>query len=158
MTDLDVRIVELPPLHYVAAYGFGREPEPLAWDKLLAWMKQRGLDFTGRRLFGFNNPSPTPGSPNYGYEEWLTMEAGRDSQHLAEAGGDIREGHFAGGLYAVARCAGVPNPEVWGRLVQWRTASPYRPAHHQWLEELLTPERIGQWDQVEFDLYLPIAR
>lgn len=152
MTDLEVRIVELPPLHYLAAYGFGREPEAQAWEKLLAWMKRRGLGFAGRRTFGFNNPSPAPGSPNYGYEQWLTVEPGQEPE------GDLRLGHFAGGLYAVARCAGVPNPELWGRLVQWRAASPYRPAHHQWLEELLTPEHLGQWDQAQFDLYLPIAR
>lgn len=151
MTDLDVRIVTLEPLQYISAYGFGREPEAQAWEKLLSWMKARGLGFAGRRAFGFNNPSPAPGSPHYGYEQWLSVEAGLEPE------GDLRLGRFAGGLYAVTRCPGTPNPEIWGRLVQWRETSSYRPAHHQWLEELLTPELIGQWDRAQFDLFLPIA-
>ena len=56
-----------------------------------------------------------------------------------------------------ARCKGTPNPEIWQSLVRWREASPYRASQHQWLEELVTPALLGQWDEVEFDLYLPIA-
>jgi DNA gyrase inhibitor GyrI len=151
MDQLEVRIVKLEPMRLVSAYGFGREPEVQAWEQLQAWMKRHGLGFAGRRSFGFNNPGPAPGSPNYGYEQWLTVDA------EIEPDGGLRLQQFAGGLYAVTLCQGVPNPMLWGQLVQWREASPYRPAYHQWLEELLTPEHIGAWDQAQFDLYLPIA-
>lgn len=107
-----------------------------------------------QRIFGFNNPDPTPGSPNYGYKFWIT--AGPEVQ--AEEGFTVKE--FAGGLYAVTRCpvhdAGPDIPTMWKKLVAWCEGSKYRMARHQWLEEhLSTPGQPG----VEFvlDLHLPIA-
>ncbi len=150
MTE-DVRIVRLEPMRVAAALGFGPEPEGQAWEALTRWAEAAGLALTDHRLFGFNNPSPTPGSPNYGYEQWLVLKG------EAAPSAAVQVKPFAGGLYAVMRCAGTPNPEIWQSLVRWREASPYRAAHHQWLEELLTPDLLGQWEKVEFDLYLPIA-
>jgi len=57
-----------------AALGFGPEPEALAWEALTHWAASEGLRLNEHRLFGFNNPSPTPGSPNYGYEQWLVLK------------------------------------------------------------------------------------
>ncbi len=147
----DVRIVRLEPMRVASSLGFGREPEGLAWEALTRWAEGAGLKMTEHRLFGFNNPSPTPGSPNYGYEQWLVLKS--DAAPTADA--QIKT--FTGGLYAVMRCKGTPNPEIWQSLVRWREASPYRASQHQWLEELVTPALLGQWDEVEFDLYLPIA-
>ena len=74
-TKLDVRIVQLEPLRVASALGFGPSPEAIAWEKILGWARQNGLPdaastgATGKpapRFFGFNNPSPSPGSPNYG--------------------------------------------------------------------------------------------
>ena len=75
MDQPDFRIVQLEPLRVASAHGFGEGPETLAWDKLTAWARERGLwqDGTSRRFFGFNNPDPSPGSPNYGYETWMTV-------------------------------------------------------------------------------------
>jgi DNA gyrase inhibitor GyrI len=98
MSELDVRIVKLEPMRVASAFGFGEQPEYEAWEKILTWAKSVGItDFEGYRFFGFNNPSPSPGNPNYGYEQWMTVDA--DVQ--PGEGIDIKE--FAGGLYAVTR-------------------------------------------------------
>jgi DNA gyrase inhibitor GyrI len=106
------------------------------------------------RIFGFNNPNPSPGSPNYGYEFWMVVSP----EVEPEEGVEIKE--FPGGLYAVSRWDGQgdPNktiPAAWERLLKWRENSSYRSASHQWLEEHVEP---GAENPVEFmlDLYLPI--
>ena len=50
-----------------------REPggHRLGQDPVLCQAK--GVDVEKARFFGFNNPNPSPGSPNYGYEQWLTV-------------------------------------------------------------------------------------
>ena len=160
MNDQNVRIVRLEPMQVASALGFGREPEPEALEKLSGWMKAQGwMDrLAGRRFFGFNNPDPSLGSPNYGYEQWVTV--GPEAQESSE----VTIKNFAGGLYAVMRCDGLPSPEKWGRLVRWSEESRYRRAHHQWLEESLTPELLltpfgpdTDFDALRFDLYLPIS-
>ncbi len=112
-------------------------------------------DREAHRVFGFNNPSPSPSSPNYGYEFWMVV--GEDLQ----SGEGVEFKDFPGGLYAVARCevAGKPYetiPACWQKLVAWREDSAYLSADHQWLEEQIrtdfSPE--AAWD---LDLYLPIA-
>ena len=158
MADLDVRIVELPPMRVASFWGFGREPEGIAWEKLLAWSRPRRLldDPEAHPLYGFNNPDPSPGSPNYGYEAWISVDPATEPEE--EAG--VRILGFDGGLYAVTRCE-VPKGDFdvigksWKRLVAWREDSPYRCGAHQWLEQSLPETR----PDLEFvlDLYLPIA-
>jgi DNA gyrase inhibitor GyrI len=151
MSELNVRIVELEPMRVISTYGFGAEPENMAWSKLRAWLEQTGrMELVKtQRFFGFNNPSPAAGSPNYGYEQWMTI--GPDVQ----PGGEARLHSFAGGLYAVTRTPLREITPTWQRLVLWREGSKYRPAHHQWLEESLTP--FAPFEQVAMDIYLPIA-
>ena len=152
----EVRIVRLEPMIVATFYGFGPSPEAIAWEKLIAWAKPRGLlDEPGRRrLFGFNNPNPAAGSPNYGYEVWIVVDAG------VEPEGDMRCESFAGGLYAVMRCE-VPKGDfavigaTWTKLVAWREESRYRAGTHQWLEESL-PLALPDTEFV-LDLFLPIA-
>lgn len=153
MSELQVRIVSMDPMRVARAIGFGASPEELAGAKMLAFMASRGLRFEDVRWFGFNNPSPSPGSPNYGYEVWVTV--GPDVQ----AEGDVTIKEIPARRYAVARCEGLSHiGEVWRRLVLWFEASPYRrPAHwHQCLENLLTPPAVS-YEEYVFDLYLPIA-
>ena len=156
MSELDVRIVELPPLRVASFHGFGEGPEDIAWAKLEAWAQPRGYrdDPQHHRIFGFNNPNPTPGSPAYGYEFWI--EIGPEVQ----AEGEMRIVDFAGGLYAVARCSPRPGAfetigETWQKLVTWREDSRYRSAGHQCLEEHIDVTEPGQ--VFDLDLYLPIA-
>jgi DNA gyrase inhibitor GyrI len=152
MSEIDVRIVEIEPMRVASAYGFGEQPELEAWEKILAWAKSQGItDYKGYRFFGFNNPNPSPGSPNYGYEQWMTV-----SQET-QPGEGIEIKDFPGGLYAVTRCEGVQHiTELWKQLVVWREGSKYKEAHHQWLEECFTPHAERLEDYV-FDLYAPIS-
>ncbi len=155
MDQPDFRIVQLEPLRVASAHGFGEGPETLAWDKLTAWARERGLwqDGTSRRFFGFNNPDPSPGSPNYGYETWMTVGSEVESE------GDINVKEFPGGLYAVTRCeVSAPwedIPGAWKRLVAWVETSPHQHGRHQWLEEhFFKDETLGE--AFTLDLYLPI--
>jgi DNA gyrase inhibitor GyrI len=138
-------------MRVATAHGFGAGPEMEATDKILAFMEARGLTFEDVRWFGFNNPDPTPGSPNYGYDVWITV--GPDVQGEGEV--TIKE--FEGGLYAVSRFKNLNNiGQVWRQLVLWREDSAYMKGYHQWLENLFTHPHSPIEDFV-FDLYLPIA-
>ena len=151
MSELDVRIVQLEPLHVATAHGFGTGPEEEATEKILAFMDSRGLTFEDVRWFGFNNPDPSPGSPNYGYDVWITVGPS------VEGEGEVKVIEFEGGLYAVTRFKDLNNiGQVWRQLVLWREDSPYKQGHHQWLENLLTHPATPIQDFV-FDLYLPIV-
>jgi hypothetical protein len=73
MNTQTMQIVKLEPLRVASAWAFGPQPEGAAWEILQTWAQARGLLHDGARIFGFNNPSPAPGSPNYGYEYWLEV-------------------------------------------------------------------------------------
>jgi DNA gyrase inhibitor GyrI len=156
MSDLEVRIVQLEPMRVASFLGFGESPEELAWEKLIPWAKAKGLldDREKHRWFGFNNPNPSPGSPNYGYEVWIVVDSDLEDDEEAKML------DFAGGLYAVTRCV-VPTGDfdvigsTWKKLVAWREDSKYKPGHFQWLEESL-PLNPPDTEFV-LDLYLPIA-
>jgi DNA gyrase inhibitor GyrI len=156
MNALNVRIVELEPVRVASFHAYGQEPEIAAWGQLVAWARPKGLldDPEGHQVYGFNNPSPSPGSPNYGYEFWITVGPEVEAEEPVE----IKQ--FPGGLYAVARCqvGGKPYetiPSGWKQLVLWREDSAYKPGGHQWLEEHIRLDRYpqGEWD---LNLYLPI--
>lgn len=137
MSTPEVQIITLAPLRVASAWGFGPQPETIAMERLLTWAKARGLldGPTPPRIFGFNNPSPAPGSPNYGYELWI--EVGQ----AVEPEGDIRIQSFAGGRYAVMPLAdpdGDPSvtiPAGWRQLDAWVADSPHQPGSHQCLEQ-----------------------
>jgi AraC family transcriptional regulator len=155
MSEVNVRIVTLDACRVAASYGFGSGPEEMAWTKLLTYVKLKGLASDGQqhRYLGFNNPSPTPGSPNYGYEQWVTV--GPD----AEAEDDVKIKDFTGGLYAVTRCRLRNITDAWQELARWREKSSYLSASHQWLEEIISsPLDSPIHEDMEFDLYLPIAK
>jgi DNA gyrase inhibitor GyrI len=157
MADLDVRIVTLPPTRVLSFHAFGTEPETQAMAKLQAWGKEHGLlaDPSTYRVFGFDNPESSPGSPNRGYEFWLT--AGTDVQGDA----DVPVKEFRGGLYVVTRCP-VKDPyqdipATWKKLVEWCESSPYRMGRHQWLEEHI--EVPNEYPLAfTLDLYLPVVK
>jgi DNA gyrase inhibitor GyrI len=152
MGTLDVRILELPPMRVACAHGYCASPEEEATKKIRTFMAAQELDFEQVRWFGFNNPDPSPGTPNYGYDVWITV--GPEVEPSAEV--TIQD--FAGGLYAVTRFKDLNNiGSVWQQLVHWREDSPYQPGHHQWLENLLVPPDTPVTEFV-FDLYLPIAK
>jgi len=154
MDELAVRIVRLEPMRVASFQGFGPAPEYLAIQKLAEWAAPRGYlqDRQAHRIFGFNNPNPSQGSPNYGYELWLVV--GPEVEPEAEV--PIKE--FAGGLYAVARCRGGETiTPTWQQLVGWLANSRYGHADHQWLEEHLYDPFPAPEEDLVLDLYAPIA-
>jgi len=154
MSNLDVRIVKLEPMRMASAYGFGASPEGMAHKKMNTFLKVKNMlegYGTKHRHFGFNNPNPSSGSPNYGYEIWVEVSLDLEPE------GDIRIVDFCGGLYAVTRFQNLENiGRVWKELVRWREGSKYKPAHHQWLENLHNPMETDPAKLI-FDLYLPIS-
>ena len=155
MKELDVRIVRLEPHAGGERVGLRRRTgvAGLAEDSRLGGAQRRARG-PGRAGSGSTTPALRVGSPNYGYEQWVTV--GPDAQGDGEV--EIKE--FGGGLYAVTRCDLGHITEVWRDLVAWRERSRYRPAHHQWLEESVSPPQttaaVGA-NNAELDLYLPIA-
>jgi DNA gyrase inhibitor GyrI len=159
MDTPEVRVVELEPLHVASFQGFGTEPEHAAFTKLRVWLERHGMmgQVRAQRVFGFNNPEPSAGSPNYGYEVWITV----DPEIEAEADMEIKD--FAGGLYAVSTCtpgSGEEIPGCWQQLVAWLAGSPYGHARHQWLEEHVW-SGAGEdpfAGQLTLALYAPISK
>jgi len=154
MSELVTRVVELPSMRIASAIGYGKEPEGLAIEKLLAWARTRGLlaPSKQKRFFGFNNPNPSAGSPNYGYEFWITVEP------EIETDGEIAVKQFGGGLYIVTHANSVEEiVSKWQKLVTWLETSPYKLGQHQWLEETLFS---ADYDPMtaSFDLYMPVMK
>ncbi|MEN6410490.1 MAG: GyrI-like domain-containing protein [Anaerolineaceae bacterium] len=163
MSEIEVRMVRIDPMRVARANGFGREPEGIAWEKLTHWAAKKGLleDVHAHRWFGFNHPEPMPGSPNYGYEQWMTVGAD------VTAGDKVDLLDFSGGLYAVT-CTKLSHiGQTWRQLVTWVEGSPHTPGRHQWLEECLNPEvfirssgeELAPIDPEEllFDLFFPLV-
>lgn len=156
-TTLDVRIVELEPMRVAATLGFGPSPEAEAWAKLLRWAEEQGLlqGAQAHRFFGFNNPDPSPGSPNYGYEQWMTVDP------QAQPCDDVEIKDVAGGRYAVTRCTLDEIGPAWQALVHWIEESQWHMGAGQCLEECITSPLNGGLDAsagaTVMDLYLPIT-
>lgn len=154
MSELDVRIVQMEPMHVASAHGYGTNPEEQAWTKILTFAEAKGLDPASSRFFGFNNPNPSPGSPNYGYEQWMTVGP------EIEGEGEVTIKEIPARHYAVTRCEGLDViGERWRQLVLWFEDSPYKKSPHwdQCLEELLVSPHMP-YEEYVFDLYLPIMK
>ena len=158
MDELNVRIVELRPMRVASVLGYGTEPEIEAWDKLTAWAKPKGYldDPNPHRIFGFDTPIASPGSPNRGYEFWIEVGPGQGPE------GEFEIKEFGGGLYAVTRCEVKGNPyeiipPAWKALVEWFENSPYQQGSHQCLEEHVHVKGMKE-GQFVLDLYLPITK
>lgn len=163
MKDLDVKIVELESMHVASAQAIGDSPEDKAWNKMRVWAEPRGLleDLEEHPVFGFDNPEPSPGQKEYGYEFW--MKVGPEE----EAEGDIKMKEFQGGLYAVTTCnlkeeleseffKKNGSLESWKKIVEWVKSSKYTMGCHQCLERAHDPG--GSVDELILDLYCPIVK
>jgi DNA gyrase inhibitor GyrI len=155
MNETDIRIVRLEPFKVASTYGFGPQPEDIAWEKMFKWLKSVDLwqKMGEQQLYGFNNPNPSPGSPNYGYEQWVVINK------EYEPSKDVEFKSFTGGLYAVTRCYGIPEiGDKWQQLFRWRQNSSYQSASHQWLEKLTNPSQDPlDMHKMVMDLYIPIS-
>ena len=158
MSDLKVHIVTLPPMRVICFNGFGRSPEGVAYTKASNWLKAHGMweDRKSHRYFGFNNPNPSPGSPNYGYDVWVTVD------ETVQAEGDARIVEFPGGLYAMTRVDAGPNGEgiyeTWQALAAWVDHSKYKAQYcrRECLEESIDPF-LGSPSGFTLNLYEPIT-
>ncbi len=154
MTLNKVEIVHLDAIRVASAYGFGLNPEEIAWGKLVEWAKPRGFldDLAVHPIFGLNNPYPSGTSPRYGYEFWIKVDPD------VEPEGDIRIGEFLGGNYAVAQCEVQGHPENiargWQELVGWCKENNHSIASHHALERFLT--NPGDVNNLVLDLCCPI--
>lgn len=148
-------IVNLEPETVVAALGYGESPETEAWDRIGRFAEEHGFEMwdATHRFFGFNNPDPTPGSPNYGYEQWITVP---DDITVSDP---LEVKRFAGGRFATLHLQGIEHiGDAWQQLVAWveDQGMHIAPTEHNCLEELLTPldRPPEEW---EFDLYLGVT-
>ncbi len=156
MTPDRVEIRRVEPMRVASAYGFGTNPEEIAWAQLSRWAGPRGFldDLNAFPVFGLNNPYPTPENPRYGYEFW--MKVGPE----VEPEGQIRIGEFFGGMYAVTRCdvAGHPEriAEAWQALADWCKDHGHPMGVHHALEHFCT--RPDDLSLLVIELYCPILK
>src|SRR4030042_6752269 len=158
MDELDVRISTLKPMRVGSFHSFGAIPEIDAAAKLVAWAKPKGYldDPEKHRIFGFNNPNPSVGSPNYGYEFWIQIEPDMEVEK------EVTVKEFEGGMYAVTRCEVKGNPydeigATWMKLAEWvENNSKYRYGTQQMLEEHVGPFPFDVSEDFTLDLYCSI--
>ncbi len=161
MASFEARIERLEPMMVASAHATGKSPEREAWKKMEAWADPIGLldDLDRHPVFGFNNPDPSPGSDEYGYEFWVAVDPD------IEAGPGIELKEFEGGLYAVTTCKLFDEInsefflregylESWKKLHDWVEENQVRHGSHRALEKPLDP-RAPEAELV-LDLYYPI--
>lgn len=161
MHDLLVRLVKLPPLRVAYVRAVSKTPEDDAMKKIKVWAEPKGFleNPAKHMLFGYNNPSPSPGKDEYGYEFIVTVGP------EVEPEGDIQIKAIPGGLYAVTRCKGVKSIyETWMALFKWLENSEYELDKERWasptmpgLEEHINPHETRHSEYL-LDLYLPIKK
>jgi hypothetical protein len=143
--------IVLEPSRAARFYAFSSSPEEEAWSKMQKWAESRGLWTEGvlldpgakARIYGYNNPNPSVGSPNYGYEFLVTGVSLRGAPEIIE---------LSGGTYYVTSFAGddpYQLPEAWKAHVDDAEHAGLELGHHQWLERHLPPGFHVQ-------LYLPV--
>lgn len=161
MKKFDVRIVKLEPMTVATVRAISTTPEHDAWEKMYSWAEPKGLleDIERHPVFGFNNPDPSPGRKEYGYEFWIRVDP--DVQPRA----DVEIKRFEGGLFAVTTCRLKEELESeffrkegylesWKNIVDWVKSSKYKLGKHQCLEKAHQPG--ASEEELILDLYCPI--
>jgi len=154
MGKIEVRIASLPGMRVASSYAFGMSPEEEAWKPIRRFAEERGIDPASEnyRTFGFDNPAPSPGSPEYGYEIWMPI--GLD----ADVSPPLIVKNFDGGSFAVSRIVGLSciGPG-WKDLIAWLEDSPleWLSERFEMMEELLNPAEPDP-ERWSFALYIPI--
>ena len=153
MSDIEVRLVRLAPMRVASVRAVSESPERGAWEALRAWAGPRGLldDAQAHPVFGFNNPNPSAGRAEYGYELWIRVAADTAAEEEIE----IKD--FAGGLYAVTGCrlhGAASLPEVWKKLWDWAQSGDHKWRRTHELEQVRNPQ--APEEEMVLDLYLPV--
>ncbi len=161
--EIQVEIVQLEPMTVASIQAISKTPEDDAWKKVVAFAEPRGLlkDLKKNPIFGFNNPNPSAGKEEYGYEFWIRI----NPDIKMEEG--VTKKEFSGGLYAVTRCNLTKEStsaflhehgqlESWANLVKWFESSGYKKGKHVCLEKSVNPNKPDE--DLLLDLYLPIVK
>ncbi|MHA2060594.1 MAG: GyrI-like domain-containing protein, partial [Candidatus Ranarchaeia archaeon] len=158
-----VRVITLPPMRVASVRVISKTPENDAWVKMRTWAEPKSFltNLKEHPVFGFNNPNPSPNSPEYGYEFFMKVGP------KVKAEGDIKIKEFTGGLFAVLRCnlgEEIKSEffkknnflESWKKLTDWVKTSEYEPTKSQCLEKALDPDVTA--DKQILELYHPIRK
>jgi len=161
MKEVEVEIVRLEPMLVASVRAVSETPERDAWEKLRGWAEPRGLlgDVEKHPVFGFNNPDPSPGQKQYGYEFWIRVDPDTEPE------GEVEIKEVKGGLYAVTTCKLKEEIESeffqkqgylesWQKIVDWVKSSKYKYGRHQCLEKAHDPGATEE--ELILDLYCPI--
>ncbi len=161
MKEFKVKIVKLEPMRVASVQAISKTPEHDAWEKMRAWAEPKGLleDIEKHPVYGFNNPNPSPGKGEYGYEFWIRV--GPETKPDGET--EIKE--FEGGLYAVTTCnlkEEIKSEffqkenylESWKKIVDWVKSSKYKFGKHQCLEKAHDPG--ASEEELILDIYCSI--
>jgi len=148
---MEVNIKKIEPNRFASFYGFGKQPEEAAMNKLLKWCQKRNINIDDNKniIYGFNNPNPTPESLEYGYEFWLKVSIDERPED------DVRLIEYHGGNYAITECIGAENMfQTWQALYKWCVDNKYRIGHHQALERII--ENILDINKIRIELCCPV--
>ena len=129
----NVRIVRLPAMTVAAYCAVSATPEIDCAKVFDPFVLDNGLHKkSGFRSFGFNNPEPTEGSPEYGYETWVTIP---EDFNVPTS---FTKKQFDGGLFASVSATLNEIGERWTQLYNWCKSSEKYDFDFsvQWLEEL----------------------
>ena len=128
----NVRIIRLPAMTVVAYRAESTTPERDCSKVFNPFVIENNLHKrNGYRNFGFNNPSPSEGTPVYGYEMWVTIPEDFDVP------APLVKKQFGGGLYASIFTTMNEIGERWKLLHEWCENSDKYDIDFsfQWLEE-----------------------
>jgi DNA-binding transcriptional ArsR family regulator/DNA gyrase inhibitor GyrI len=161
MQENEFKVKKLNPMKVASIRIISTTPEVECWAKMESWAKEKGFlnDLREHPVYGFNNPLPKEGNPEYGYEFWMKVGEDTKSDDIV----NIKD--FSGGLFAVKRCdlGKEMNSdffkkngflESWSLLDSWVQNSKYKPGDKQMLEKIINPG--APEDEVILDLYYPI--
>lgn len=156
----DIKVLKkLEPMRVAYYCYYGKHPEDNAFAVMRDWINKTGLNINEKkiRIWGFDNPSPSEGQDEYGYEVCITIDEDMDVND-----DKIQTKFLNGGFYAVIGVKTDENGEIgyeimkaWKRFNNWLMDSKYIYGGHQWLEEHLGfDENLNNIGGV--DLYMPI--
>jgi len=163
MHKFPVEIKSLPTMKVASVRAISQTPENDAKAILDKYIKKHNLmdDPESHPIFGFNNPDPTPGHKEYGYEFWIKIDS------IAETEADVIIKEIPSALYVVKECNLFDESnseffkahgflESWSQLSQWVKESDYQEGSHQGLEKALN--HGAEFEDLQLELYMPIIK